>query len=62
MTTVPLQLHLSIQTGLITREDGPQVISTLNPLESPSCQTLGGEIFTSDWMHWLAYNVLPFGN
>lgn len=51
MATVPLQLHLGTQTGFITREDGLQVISTLKPLESPSCQTLWGKNFTSDWIH-----------
>ncbi len=51
MATVPLQLHLGTQTGFITREDGLQVISTLNPLESLSCQTLRGKNFTSDWIH-----------
>lgn len=49
--TVPLQLHLDIQTGFITTEDGLQIISTLKPLESPSCQTLRGKSFTSDWVH-----------
>lgn len=49
--TVHLQLHLDIQTGFITTEDGLQIISTLKPLESPSCQTLRGKSFTSDWVH-----------
>lgn len=40
MTTVAPQLWLSIQTGIITSEDGPQIIGTLTPLESPSHHTL----------------------
>lgn len=51
MVTVHLQLHLDIQTGFITTEDGLQIISTLKPLESPSRQTLRGKSFTSDWVH-----------
>lgn len=34
------------------QKDGLQVISTLNPQESPSRQTLRGKNFTSDWIHW----------
>lgn len=52
MATVPLQLHLGTKTEIITREDGLQVILTLNPQESPSRQTLRGKNFTSDWIHW----------
>lgn len=40
MTTVAPQLCLSIQTGIITSEDGPQIIGTLPPLESSSHHTL----------------------
>lgn len=51
MTTVAPQLRLSIQTGIITTEDGPQIISTLNPLESSSHHTLRGRSFTSGCVH-----------
>lgn len=51
IATVALQLHLDTQTGFIAREDGLQVISTLNPLESLCYQTLRGKNFTSGWIH-----------
>lgn len=51
VATTPFPLHLVTQPGFITREEGLQVFSTVNHLESPSRQTLGGRNFTCDWMH-----------
>lgn len=51
MTAVAPQLHLSIQTGIITSEDGSRIISTLNPPESSSHHTLRGRSFTPGCVH-----------
>lgn len=47
MSTAAPRLRLSIQTGTITAEDGPQIIPTFNPVEGSSHHALLGRGFTS---------------